>query len=123
MSDYKNKPLVTQKPWGSEELIAHTSKYAGKLLHINAGESLSLQHHKIKEETIYVLSGTLLLNLGDTKEVALAKTAILVPGDRAHIQPGQVHRFSAANENVTLIEFSTSELDDVVRHEDRYGRK
>jgi mannose-6-phosphate isomerase-like protein (cupin superfamily) len=45
------------KPWGNEEIFAHTERYVGKILSINAGESLSLQYHRRKDETLRVLSG------------------------------------------------------------------
>ena len=38
------------------------------------------------------------------------------------LQPGTVHRFWAKNEPVLLVEVSTTELDDVVRIEDDFGR-
>ncbi len=34
------------KPWGYELIWAHTDRYVGKILHITAGESLSLQYHR-----------------------------------------------------------------------------
>ncbi|MGE3578041.1 MAG: cupin, partial [Vicinamibacterales bacterium] len=40
-----------EKPWGYEIHWAHTERYVGKILHINAGEALSLQYHLKKDET------------------------------------------------------------------------
>ena len=48
-----------EKPWGYELIFADNDKYAGKILHIDEGEQLSLQYHEIKDETIYVFSGQL----------------------------------------------------------------
>ena len=48
-----------EKPWGYEIHWAHTDRYVGKILHINAGHALSLQYHLKKDETIYVHSGRL----------------------------------------------------------------
>ena len=103
------------KPWGHEEIWAHTDKYVGKLLHIKAGSRLSLQYHEVKEETIYVLNGDLVL-ITDKERITLP------PGSVYHISPGDMHRFTAGKESVTLIEVSTPELDDVVRVEDDHGR-
>lgn len=103
------------KPWGYEEIWAHTSKYVGKLLHIKKGSRLSLQYHEVKEETIYVLEGTLIL-LTDKDRISLP------PGSVHHIPPGAMHRFTAGASAVTLIEVSTPELDDIVRVEDDHGR-
>ncbi len=49
----------TKKPWGYEDLWAKTDKYVGKLIHIKKGESLSLQYHNEKEESIRVVKGRL----------------------------------------------------------------
>ena len=56
-----------EKPWGHEIIWAETTNYVGKLLHINAGHRLSLQYHEVKEETVYVLSGTLYIYDGEGK--------------------------------------------------------
>ena len=106
------------KPWGEEIIFAHTKQYAGKLLKIRRGESLSLQYHRTKEETIYVHEGRirLLVDTAGTRE-----ERILGPGESWHLPPGTTHRMEAL-EDATLFEVSTPELDDVVRLEDRYGR-
>jgi len=107
--------MIIEKPWGWEKIWAKTDKYVGKILHINAGESLSLQFHRIKEETILVKKGRLILTHNDTVH-------ILSPGESFHIKPNDVHRMEAGNRDVEVIEVSTPELDDVVRLSDRYGR-
>ena len=106
------------KPWGYELIWAHTDRYVGKILHINQGESLSYQYHRVKDETIRLLSGVLEMDLetnGQREKVRLK------PGDCLHIVPGMKHRMSAV-EDCEVLEVSTPELDDVVRLEDRYGR-
>ncbi len=116
------KPNIIQKPWGYEEIWSHTSKYVGKILYINKGHQLSLQHHRKKEETIRVLSGLMHLRVGKTLEEALKNELILMePGSIYHIPPGLIHRMIAL-EDVQVLEVSTPELDDVVRHDDSYGR-
>lgn len=112
---------IVDKPWGHEEIWAHTKRYAGKILHINKGERLSLQFHEKKEETIYVLEGKLLLIFGESEDSL--KEATLLPGDSKHIKPGLIHRFCAKDEDVRLVEVSTAELDDVIRLKDDHGRK
>jgi len=108
-----------EKPWGYELIWAHTDRYVGKVLHINAGESLSLQYHERKDETIHVLRGQMVFQVGasesDLEEVALDE------GMSFRIQPGTRHRMVAVTD-CDLLEASTPELDDVVRLEDRYGR-
>ena len=45
------------KPWGHETIWAHTDRYVGKILHITAGQALSVQYHERKDETVYLLTG------------------------------------------------------------------
>jgi mannose-6-phosphate isomerase len=106
------------KPWGYELIYAKTARYVGKILHITRGEALSLQYHEMKEETLYVVAGELLLTIeweGERRE------SILRAGEAFHIPPRMIHRMQAVTD-VDIAEVSTTELDDVVRLEDRYGR-
>lgn len=115
--------MIVDKPWGYEHIWGKTDKYVGKLLHINKGERLSLQYHKIKEETIYVLEGMLELVLEEGSRRDM-HSVFLEPGDTFHIAPLTIHRFAASQgTDVKLMEVSTIELDDVVRIEDDYSRK
>ncbi len=107
------------KPWGHELIWARTDRYIGKILHIRAGEALSLQYHEAKDETIMVLSGRMrLVHFADGAEPVERE---LVPREPFHITVGMRHRMIAI-EDTDVLEVSTPELDDVVRLEDRYGR-
>ena len=53
--------MKVEKPWGYEVRWAINEKYLGKLLFIKDGNRLSKQYHEVKDETIYVLEGNLLL--------------------------------------------------------------
>ena len=108
------------KPWGHELIWAHTERYVGKVLVIEAGKRLSLQRHEVKDESIYVLSGRLRLLLED--DAGEVRTEELGPGDHKRVETGRIHRYEAI-ERVELMEVSTPELDDVVRLEDDYGRE
>ena len=114
-----SQPRRIEKPWGYELIWAHCERYVGKILHIEAGHALSYQFHRQKEETIYVLSGTLRLHYATGDDPPTV--ADLPPGSVFHISPGLRHRFEAFD-TVELLEASTPELDDVVRLQDRYGR-
>lgn len=108
------------KPWGHEIRWAVNDKYLGKILHINKGTQLSRQYHEVKDETIYVLSGILLLELGSLDDIF---THVLREGDSHRIKPNTIHRFRAPPDGyVRLIEVSTPEIEDVIRLEDDYGR-
>ena len=113
-----SRPARVDKPWGYELIWAHTDRYVGKILHIRAGQSLSYQYHKVKDETAYLLHGAMELEIGDEKG---RQTYRLKPGDCYHISSGTRHRMVAV-EDCDVLETSTPELDDVVRLEDRYGR-
>jgi mannose-6-phosphate isomerase len=106
------------KPWGYELIWARTDRYVGKILHLRAGEALSLQYHRVKDETIRLLSGRLRLEIGAADE---RRVLVLEPGAGFHIYPGLHHRMEAI-QDCDVVEVSTPELDDVVRLEDRYGR-
>jgi quercetin dioxygenase-like cupin family protein len=107
------------KPWGYELIWAENPKYLGKILYVMAGKRLSLQYHKVKDETILVKKGTMKLEFGNSKtglqEIEMNE------GDSFHISPGLLHRMAAVTD-CEVIEVSTSELADVVRVEDDHGR-
>ena len=108
-----------EKPWGYELHWAVTDRYIGKLIHINGGEALSLQYHRLKDEFQYVVKGIVEVEIGDS-DAQLTKLRMQA-GDTLHITPGTRHRLTAL-ENTEIFEVSTPEMDDVVRLEDRYGR-
>ena len=118
MSEVKPVPRRVEKPWGHELIWAHTERYVGKTLHIKAGHALSLQFHRIKDETLHCLSGDLELELDEGAGLFRRK---LAPGDSYRVATGTKHRMIAVSD-VDVLEASTPELDDVVRLEDRYGR-
>ncbi len=107
-----------EKPWGYEIHWAHTDRYVGKILHITAGQALSLQYHVKKDETVYVQRGRLRYEIERDGQMT---TLDLGPGDALHVTPGTIHRMTAL-EDTDVLEASTPEIDDVVRLEDRYGR-
>jgi mannose-6-phosphate isomerase-like protein (cupin superfamily) len=110
-----------EKPWGYELIWAHTDVYVGKVLFVKAGHSLSLQFHRVKDESWLVQSGRAKLELGEAGETVL-KEEVIGPGMAFHYSPGTVHRVTAL-EDTTILEVSTPHLDDVVRLEDAYGRQ
>lgn len=110
-----------EKPWGYEIIWAHNKNagYVSKILFIKHGHKTSKQFHKIKEETIYVLSGLLTLTIEKNNEEFIY---YLKEGTSFHIEANLIHRFYAEFKDVKIIETSTDYLDDVVRLEDEYGR-
>lgn len=137
------------KPWGYETIWAKTDRYVGKILHINAGHALSVQYHKRKDETVFLLSGELKYwvqvsgqssgargyepgphrTAGTGETPVAARSPIpdlndvrLQVGDAFRITPGTIHYMEAVTD-CDVLEVSTPELDDVVRLKDRYGRE
>ena len=117
---FRSEVRRIEKPWGYEIVFALTDRYCGKVIFVRAGEQLSLQFHRAKEETIYVLSGRIEMEIGDPGQEAL-DTEVVGAGHAFLLKPGVVHRWRALEDSV-ILEASTPEIDDVVRLDDRYGR-
>lgn len=129
------------KHWGHEIWISDGSMtpYALKRILFLAGNRTSLQVHRYKVETNYVLSGTgklfytpdvfdidnFLANGMTENQLAdfESKMSILDlhEGVVFNMQPGQVHRVVATTD-LEFIEASSKELDDVIRLQDDQGR-
>lgn len=109
----------TRKPWGRELLWAFTKDYVGKILEVKQGESLSLQYHETKEETMICETGSCRIYIGNDENNLICHE--MTRGDAMHIAPCVRHRLEAVTD-CRLFEVSTPHLEDVVRLEDRYGR-
>jgi len=107
------KPCVYDTVW------AHTESYVGKILHIAAGEALSVQYHNVKDETVYLLSGELIYRIWENDQPVNVQLKI---GEAFRITPGTIHQMEAVTD-CDILEVSTPHLDDVVRIKDRYGRE
>ena len=105
---------IIKKPWGSEEII-YNGKYVVKKLIMKAGNRCSYQSHNIKTETIIVTKGVLDI-IGENSKT------IIHPGESITILPNTKHRMEANVTDTSYIECSTTELNDIVRYEDDYGR-
>ena len=120
-ADWVTAVRRVEKPWGHEEVFALVDgKFCGKAIHVKDGHALSLQYHEEKEEVIAVQAGALLVEVG-LHESEL-ETFELGVGESIHLRPGVRHRVTAIGDTV-MLEASTTQLTDVVRLEDRYGRE
>ncbi len=115
----KQEVTVVPKPWGHEVIWAHTPLYVGKVLHIKAGQALSVQYHNQKDETIHLLTGAMIYRVGEGDSLV---EVTLNAGDSFRNEPGTVHQMEAVTD-CDVLEASTPHLDDVVRLSDRYGRE
>ena len=108
-----------KKPWGFFETLMETSASKVKLLHVLPGERLSLQKHKLRSETWYVIQG----NARVTKD---NERFTMQTGDSVIIEKNQVHRLENPGDiPLQIIEVQTGDYfgeDDIIRLEDSYGR-
>ena len=120
LSPWAFEPGRVDKPWGYELIWAVAEAYVGKILFVEAGQSLSLQFHRQKDESWFVQSGRAKLELGAEGAEQLVESEIGA-GDAFRYRPGTVHRVTAI-EDTTILEVSTPHLEDIVRLADAYGR-
>jgi hypothetical protein len=107
------------KPWGWEVLWAETPWYVGKLLHVRAGQRLSLQYHDDKLETQCLIDGQAKLIIEDAS--GTMQEVMMVPQRGYTIVPFQRHRVMAVTD-ADIVEVSTPERGTTFRLEDDYTR-
>ncbi len=112
------KTRFVKKPWGGFEEFCKNAECTVKIITVNPGESLSLQYHKRRDEFWRVLAGNPSITAGE-------KTVQGREGDGFFIPKGTEHRISAGKETAKVLEISFGKFDekDIVRVEDKYGRK
>lgn len=110
---------IVDKPWGREIWVAHTERYAFKIIEVKQGTRTSLQYHQRKHEHLYLDTGRLQVEWEN--EAGVMEVLTLTPGQVLENKPGRKHRVTAL-EDARILEVSTPELDDVVRVQDDYGR-
>jgi mannose-6-phosphate isomerase-like protein (cupin superfamily) len=113
-------PVRVEKPWGYEIWYAWTDQYVGKIIHVNAGQKLSLQYHNHKDETSYLLKGRLKITKGPNVD-----SLTVIEKDEGYQWrnlPGEIHTIEGV-EDTDVLEVSTPHLEDVVRLQDSYGRE
>lgn len=121
-STFKNEPYVkkVEKPWGYElHWVPEGMPYMGKILHINAGQRLSLQVHDTKQETYWLASGECNLILENSK--GELEVVNLEKGKGYTTVVGQRHRHQAVTD-CDVVEVSTPEAGITYRLEDDYKR-
>jgi mannose-6-phosphate isomerase len=119
---FTNQPFVQriEKPWGYEILFTEPHlPYAGKILHIRAGQRLSLQMHDAKRETQYLFAGRC-LRIADNEHGELVE-AEMQPAVGYTMACGQRHRLQGITD-CDIFEVSTPELGITYRLHDDYAR-
>ena len=108
-----------KKVWGQEIVLTNNDKYCAKLMIVQPGFKCSLHRHLIKDETFFILEGTLGVELTVTGQTDYTKLT-LTPGQNVHLDPKVYHRFWAESvAPVVMLEVSTPHSDnDVERLEE-----
>jgi mannose-6-phosphate isomerase-like protein (cupin superfamily) len=93
-----------EKVWGYETTLINCEEYCGKVLHLKKGYRCSIHKHKLKQEHFHILSGTVLMEVGDQKYV-------MKQGDTVGIGRGTYHRFTGITD-ADILEISTTHYED-----------
>ena len=95
VKNMKDEIKFVEKSWGWEKWFANTPEYCGKELHVDRGKWSSkgkYHYHNIKDETFYIIKGTLSLDYVDENNIFYSTT--LPKGTSFRVKPGIKHRFS-----------------------------
>ena len=110
---------ISERPWGSYEVILEHSGYKVKKITVNPGGKLSLQSHEHRSEHRIIVSGTAKITIGKATQEREA-------GSSVFIKRGVRHRLeNETNKKTELIEVQLGNYlgeDDIKRYEDIYGR-
>src|SRR5688572_22860632 len=120
--DFSTDPYIkrVEKPWGYElHWVPEGLPYMGKIMHINAGQRLSLQIHDQKQEAYFLMSGRGAL-IWENNKGELVETE-LQPGMGYRTSVGQKHRLKGITD-CDIIEASTPEAGTTWRLEDDFAR-
>jgi mannose-1-phosphate guanylyltransferase/mannose-6-phosphate isomerase len=111
---------TVHRPWGSFTVLEEGPRFKIKRIVVKPGASLSLQLHHHRSEHWVVVSGMASI-VNDQKETFLR------PDESTYIRAGTQHRLSNPGAiDCVMIEVQTGDYvgeDDIVRLEDRYGRR
>ena len=103
-----------KKVWGEELWIANNELYCGKILYLNENYRCSIHHHKIKDETFYILDGIVLMEIE-------GKFRIMRQGDSIRLKPNTKHRFTGITDS-QILEISTQHFEEDSYRETESGR-
>ena len=108
------------RPWGSYDSLESGPRFQVKRLKVNPGATLSLQLHHHRAEHWVVVAGTARITRGE-------EVFLLEENQSTYIPVGTKHRIeNPGTVPLEIIEVQSGSYlgeDDIVRFEDRYGRK
>lgn len=120
----KDSPLVDQhrfeeRPWGRFDILFESAYCKSKRISVAAGQKLSYQSHKFRQEQWTIVKGVAHVTLNDVVHELKAGESIFIP-------QGAKHRIAnQGSEDMEFIEVQTGSYfgeDDIVRYSDDYGR-
>lgn len=111
--------LRAYRPWGAIEAIDAGSRYQVKRITVNPGGKMSLQSHIHRSEHWVVVSGTARITIGEDSRLLGENQSVYIPlGVKHRLEnPGRIP--------LDLIEVQSGAYlaeDDIIRHDDSYGR-
>ncbi len=111
-------PITDNRPWGHMREFVFNEKVSTKIIYVNKGEEISLQTHKERGEFWKVLRGNPLMILEN-------KHKILNEGDEIYINTREKHQVKAIKDDVEILEIAKGNFKeaDIIRYNDKYGRK
>ena len=118
-SDPRHEVVVDVRPWGRFERFTLNEPTTVKVITVGAGQRLSLQRHRHRDELWVVLDGPLLVEIGGRTWSAPAGERVWIPRTTTHrvgATPGQGGRFLE-------IAFGVFDEDDIERLADDYQRR
>ncbi|MDD2445153.1 MAG: cupin domain-containing protein [Candidatus Nanoarchaeia archaeon] len=104
-------PEIHPKGWGKENWIVNSKLYCGKIMEVKKGKKCSIHYHKLKDETFYILSGLINLNLYINGYSNKPHVIIMKPNDTIHIPQGLIHQFIGLK-NSKILEISTQHFEE-----------
>src|SRR5262245_35736937 len=93
------------KGWGKEDWLWN-EEYCGKILYFLEGICCSWHYHALKDEVLYLQSGSVLVKYSYGDDITQAQEVFLTPGNAFHVPTGLRHRIIALEESY-IFEFST----------------
>jgi mannose-1-phosphate guanylyltransferase/mannose-6-phosphate isomerase len=116
--DIMRKSVVVEKPWGNFRRYTLNEPTTVKILTVKPGQCLSKQSHRMRDELWIPLDDGAEVEIGDKKIHPKKEDELWIPRT-------VVHRLAAVDRQVRFLEisFGTFDEEDVIRYEDKYGRK
>jgi mannose-6-phosphate isomerase-like protein (cupin superfamily) len=110
---------TVRRPWGAYTVLTESGMYKVKRLTVDPHEKMSLQKHEKRSEHWVVVTGEVIVTLGEDQMTLKANEGVTIP-------IGTVHRIENPGDlPAELVEVQLGDYvgeDDIVRFDDDYGR-